>query len=404
MAFGIKTPPDIVFRYSEIALKGKNIAFYEKILINNIYASAQNAGIDKNKFLIEISQKQGKIYVREGDISVVNQLCNVLQYVSGIAWFGRYQVMEGVNVNSSLESVAESVLKTIIDDKIETPAKIVFDVRRYDKRYGFTSFDLQKTLIKKVNQLEKGCLKNLNTLEVVVILETNWAGVIKKQKGLAGIPVSATGKGIVLFSGGIDSPVAAFLAALRGINFDLLHFHPPDVDIKTSKIYELYKVIKKFNPYVRLFTSTVPELGALVQKGKVYNPIVVYRRMILKVAYQLGKKLFKYKPFALITGDSLGQVASQTLSNLIATNHVTRDFTNAIVLRPLIGLNKETITDMAKYIGTYQYSILEHKDCCTILNKNSKTETNLERLLENEKDINADAIVSAAVGRIQQIK
>lgn len=449
--------PQIIFRYSEIGLKGQNLRFYEKILQNNIFNTIKYIYKKELDFVIKFDQKQGKIYINsesaEKASKIAEKILLSLKYVSGIAWYAK------VEQTVTTKEFA-SDYKVALDKTLKQLGTFYFEnivVKRYDKSLSFTSHDIwlyvrkylrdlqdnkadviQKSSVVKQydihsvnnssnkdhdmklkNRVTKSGNRVTSKQDLIILIHKNNVLFAVKKLGLGGLPVGATGKGIVLFSGGIDSPVASIMMANRGTNFSLLHFTPLSAqEIKKTKIYKLYKVLKLYNPYTKLYIANIPFIQDLLknnnklQSQKIYNLMILFKRLIVRIAYRFGAKLYKYN-FITVLGDSLGQVSSQTISNMIATTESFYSFNNdkcsdsikkSVLIRPLVGLNKDFIIDLAKKYGTYELSIQEYIDCCSRLAKNSKTETNLSKMQTQEAELDMNSIVGRSIETIQVVE
>ena len=395
----------IHFRYSELGLKGKNINIFEQILISNIKKALNFLGIEFKEIVIK--QKQGIILLPFREANSNNDVLARLALLPGIKWVGNVLLSKNFKVLSDISSV---VVEFLVANNIYISK---LNVKRYDKSLQFNSNDVWLNIKKGLQNISKhynNVTGQKNVLQLLIF--SDYFELINVKRGIGGLPVGSTGRGLVLFSGGIDSPVATFLMTKRGIKFDLIHFTPLGIDeIKQSKIYKIYKQLKIFNPDSRLFIAHIPfikeklvdtrnQRKKISRNFKIYNPMIFFKHIIFKVAEQWAKKIYKQN-FILISGDSLGQVSSQTISNLVATEFLLEKKT--IVARPCIGLNKEEIIEIAKFINTYEYSIKEYKDCCSNLSKNSKTETQLSKLQEQDKNLGIEKIVNDSIKTIKLV-
>ncbi len=383
--------PVYTFRYGELALKKKQRTYWEFILKNNILAALKLRGIDTSSFSIIFNQKRGFIVLPPEEITedVKKAIEDTLAKTPGVTWWG--ELLYVGTPQDPWEQIENNIKK--IFDNYGYPLEI--DVRRY-----VASEKLSTMFVKRRLWGLEEAIPTRSDKKAIISLD-NDISVIYVSPGVGGLPVSSVGKGIILFSGGIDSPVASFLAFKRGIRADLLHFHPPGLDVKESKIYRLFRILKQYNPYLKLYTTYSEQLVHLVNSKKIYNPIVFYRRLILRVAMLL---LFRtYKQGFIITGDSLGQVASQTFSNLVAQSSVVCEEKVAekvLIVRPLAGFDKQEITELARKVGTYEESIKEYKDCCDMLSRGAKTITNLERMQIQEKEVNVETLINEALDNL----
>lgn len=383
-----------LLRYSEIGLKGKQVFRFEQFLKDNIRQSLERfLSIDKQKIQLHFFQKQGelKIEVKRGE-KFETRILEILGKIPGLAWFGSVKTLKPTKL--TLTSYTQTLVKAIAKFK-DGPIKL--EIKRYNKALPFNSQDLFIALAKKSNISNKDFTKVIR-----ILLKETKIELVEYRKGIGGLPVGATGRGIVLLSGGIDSPVAAFLVAKRGIAFDLLHFYPEEAtEDKLEKIYKLAQKLAYYNPRARLFLAPTTYLKAWMKHQKLNYKMVIFKRFMLKVALEKALKLYRGKDFALILGDSLGQVASQTLSNVFAINKAVCD--KAVILRPLVAYNKTEIIDIAKKIGTYNISILPYQDFCTGLATGTTTRTNLEKLKAFEKNMPV-SIIENTVNSIRQVE
>ena len=367
--------PITLIHFAELFLKGKNRDWFVQKLVRNINRICGGKVIKRHSYLL---LERGKP--------------ENLRFVPGISWWGR-----GYVVKKEFETIKQACKKLLLEKK---PGNFKLEIKRSDKTFPFSSKELA---IKLGSALEKE-LKIKAELEnpkffIFIEIQQEEAVVVKEKiKGLSGLPVSTSGKGLLLFSGGIDSPVAGHLMQRRGMHIDLVHFHvfTKAEKLKETKIFELAKILAKFQAKIRLFA--VPyylfQMKALEFES---DELVLFRRFMLKVAERLAKETGAK---ALITGDSLGQVASQTIENLQATDSAVK----TIVLRPLIGLDKEQIVKIAKEIGSFEPSIKPYKDCCSIITKKAKTRSNLKKLEEIEERIGIEKLVEETVKLTEEIK
>jgi thiamine biosynthesis protein ThiI len=215
----------------------------------------------------------------------------------------------------------------------------------------------------------------------------------KIEKAVGGLPVGSSGQAIAMFSGGIDSPVAAFLAMKRGLEITAVHFHsvPQTSEKSIEKVKELVQELSKYQDKIKLYLiPIIPLQKNIVQKAERKLSIVLQRRAFLKLGQMVAEKEekeFARKNLAFVTGDSLGQVASQTLENMAVVSEILND-SGKIVLRPLITYDKKEIMDLAKKIGTLKISEKPHDDACSLfVPKNPETKANLKKVLNEEKKL-----------------
>ena len=277
--------------------------------------------------------------------------------------------------------------------------------QRSDKQFKLTSQQIneqvgeyiyEKLDRKKSVNLPKPDLEIfLNIINKTILLS------LEKNQGLVGMPVGTGGKAMVLMSGGFDSPVAAWFLLKRGVNVQFAHFHSMPYTSKASveKVASLIKTLKKFGSSGIMYSIPFADVQKeIMMKTPAPLRVILYRRFMIRIAEALARK---EKALALITGDSVGQVASQTLENILAVNEAAA----LPVFRPLIGMDKEEIMQKAREIGTYDISKLPHDDCCTrLMPKNPEIRTKLNDILEAEKSLNIKKIVEDTLAKTKKIE
>jgi len=384
----------ILIHYAEIALKGKNRAFFERKLLENIkgkFEEIKDARVKKLRGRIILALPQQEI----GKAEVKRRL----KQVFGIAWFAF-----ALRIESKLEKIKTLVKQSA--QKISSKQTFAIRVKRADKSFPLQSSKVEQILGKLVEDITKATV-NLTKPDKTLFLEINQEQTFvfwEKIKGLGGLPVGVSGKVICLFSGGIDSAVAAYLLAKRGAKPILVHFSAiPVQKVKKNKIIKIYKKLQKYIgetklyiiPYdyfqLSLLENSTPEVLRSSPRG--WNPryeVLLFRRFMRKVAEKIAQK---EKAQAIVTGDSLGQVASQTLENLAIFDKGA----GLPIFRPLLGYDKQEIVNLAKKIGTYQLSILPYKDCCSIIQKTPITRGKLDKIAKLEKEIEMEKIVERSL-------
>jgi len=374
----------IICHYHEIGLKGKNRKVFEEVLVKNIKQ------VIPPEYLNYVKRISGRILIeltKQGE-GQQKKIIKSLKNIFGIAYFAF-----AVLVKQDIKSIQNKACQLLKKERFKT---FKTETKRANKNFPLTSQEINEKIGAKIcNTLNKKVdLKNPEITCFIEIVEKFAFIYLKKHKGPGGLPVGSSGKGILLLSGGIDSPVAAFYALKRGISLDFIHFHAQPYTNKASieKVIELIKVLKKFQPIVKLYL--VP-FGEAQQEILLKTPdklrVILYRRLMVRIAERIAQK---EKAKALITGDSIGQVASQTLENL----GVVQKAVNLPIIRPLACLDKEEIIQKAKEIGTYEISILPHQDCCArFLPKHPETKADLEKVKKAEKKLNIKKLIEGAL-------
>jgi len=381
--------PKFLIRYAEIGLKGKNRYIFENQLIKNISAS-----LDIPAKNIKKSQKQLILSTQSSKTSVVEKK---LKNVFGIAWFT--QVTES---KPNLEDIVSQSIK-LVKPKLDSKSSFAVRAQRIDKRLRFTSLDIAKQVGYAVQKTNKARVDLSNpdiTLYISVFKDKAFI-YLKKISGPGGLPVGTSGKVLCLLSGGFDSITASYLMAKRGAQVDFLHFHvfPDHKKVKTSKISKIIQKLSKITltskTYLASYTSFQIKVLDLPHK-LASQELIVFRRLMVKIGELLSQK-HHYQ--ALVLGDSLGQVASQTMENICAVDQAV----NIPIFRPLIGMDKKDIINIIRIINLEKEVNLPYKDCCSIVSKSPATKTNLNKVKIIEENINLDKIAANILKDVQII-
>jgi tRNA uracil 4-sulfurtransferase len=372
----------VVIHYKELALKGRNRPWFVNTLLRNIRTLL--ADLD----LVSVGVVAGRIEVRFRNGDHWPEIRARLAWLPGIANFARAD-----HVAADVEVMA----KTIVDGlRGQAPRSFRIKSRRADKRFPVPSPELERIIGGRVHA-ELGWPVNLSHPDSVIGIEIFTDGafvVLDREPGAGGLPVGTGGKALCLLSGGIDSPVAAWRTIRRGVRTQLVHFHSyPILDqASQEKVRDLAKILTRYQLKSRLYL--VPFGGVQQQVAVTVPPelrVVIYRRLMLRIAQRIAERVHAH---ALVTGDVLGQVASQTIENMQAID----DATTMLVLRPLVSLDKEEITDEAIRLGTYSTSILADQDCCTLFTpRNPATRAHLDAVRQAEALLDVEALIVEAL-------
>ena len=369
----------VLIHYNEIALKGGNRAFFEAKLIENIKIQLGNELPASFEFIKKIS---GGILIKLNQTGIENsfQIKEILQKTFGIANFSFAN-----KVSPEIESLKQACWELLENRDFDS---FRVSTTRSDKNYPLISEEINRLvgehIFEKLSRKKAVGLKNPDLNIRINIFHDHALVFADKFSGLGGMPVATNGKVMCLISGGFDSPIAAWQLLKRGAQLRFVHFHSIPYTSKDSvkKIQAIIKQLGKFQAAQK--TYLVPFADAqkeIMLKTPAKFRVILYRRLMLKIAQELARR---ENCLALVTGDSLGQVASQTLENI----HAVDQAANMPVFRPLIGTDKEEIMQKAREIGTYEISILPHDDCCTrLMPKNPETRARLEEVLEAEKTL-----------------
>lgn len=367
----------ILLRYGEIHLKGDNRGYFEKILIENIRKAVQ--GVD-----CSVKKIAGRYLVSnfsaENEDLLISKLCKV---------FG----LHSLSICFKMQTDSGDILKFCEEIKLnEKTFKVV--VRRADKRFPIKSMEFACLCGEKILDNNTSIKVDVHNPEVEVNIDIREDGYtfisFKTIPCVGGMPVGTAGKGLVLLSGGIDSPVAGYYLARRGMKIDALHFHSfPYTSLKAKeKVIELARKMSVYTGDINLHVLSFTKVQEEINKNcNTDYMIILMRRIMMRVAEKLAEKIGAN---AIITGENLGQVASQTIESITVTNAVV----NMPVFRPLIGFDKLDIIDVAKKIDTYETSIQPYEDCCTIfLPKKPVTKPKLNDVLKEEEKLDIDKLV-----------
>lgn len=377
----------IIIKYGELTTKHDNINFFIKTLKNNIESSL--SGID-NKITYDV----GRMFIETDKYDeVVKKLTNT---------FGIHEINIAYEIDDrSLDNISK-VLIELLSDKDFNTFKVV--TKRSDKSYPIKSMDVSKSLGGVVLKNKKTVKVDVNNPELLINVEirNNKAYLyFEKVEGIGGYPVGTLGKGMLMLSGGIDSPIAGYLAMKRGIRIEGVYFDSPphtSIDAK-NKVLELASILSSYSGYVKLHVIHFTEIQEAIYK---YCPkeymITIMRRMMYRIAEKLAHK---NNCKAIINGESVGQVASQTLTSMAAINEVIK----MPVLRPVCCYDKIEIIDLAKKIGTYDVSIRPFQDCCTIfVPEHPVINPEIEKAREYEQAFDFETLINEAVKNDEVIK
>ena len=378
----------LLLKFGELFLKGKNRHEFIKLLKNNIEKKLKG-----NKFVL--SETQGRLVISDFDEANESVFIEKLQKV-----FGLIGVMSATEFETSVENI-ENYVKSLDLSAYKT---FKVETKRADKHFPLESMELNAR-IGEVLLEEKQHLKvDLYNPDVRIHIEVRTNGKTYVYTNLikcaGGLPLGCAGKGLLLLSGGIDSPVAGYLMAKRGLRFEAVHFHSfPYTSLQAKeKVIELAKEISEYCDEIKLHIVSFTEVQEEIHRHCDDDyMITIMRRIMMRIAERLCKA---NNLGAIITGESLGQVASQTMQSMNVTNSVV----NIPVFRPVLAFDKEDIMVVAQNIGTYETSILPYEDCCTVfLPKNPVIKPTIERAERNESFLNVDALVEQAIANEEVI-
>ena len=383
----------LIVRAGEVALKGMNKPYFERMLVDRIKANVKkigNVGKDKD---IDIYRHEGLIYIKASKELDIDEIIRETVKVFGVA-----SVSKAVEAESDLDAIgAEAVryMKELIEKRGIKTFKV--EAKRADKNFPVKSPEIGRIIGAKVLV---GCkVLKVDVHDPDVLLKVDVRHDVSyiydsKVNGLGGLPLGTNGKGMTLLSGGIDSPVATWMMAKRGMMIEAVHYHsyPYTSERAREKVIELAQIVSQYTGKFRMhIINLLPIQEEIVKNCPEEETTIHVRRFMMRIAEKLAKEA---ECQALITGEDLGQVASQTAEALVVTDSVV----SMPVFRPLIGMDKIEIMDRAQEIGTYEKSIEPYEDCCTVfLPKHPATKPRLEKILESESHLDVEALVDAAI-------
>ena len=380
----------IIVRYCEIHLKGKNRGFFEKLLQKNIQNSLSDIKHDlrvmHSRYLIENYSDED-----------YNEIIEKLGKIAGI-----HTVSPSFVVKNDYNEIMKAAIFLCADKK----GTFKVETNRADKTFEMDSMAVSRTLggdiLAEYPSLKVDVKNPQFTVNVDIREDGNTFVYTDVIHCLSGMPVGSAGKGLLLISGGIDSPVAGYLTCKRGMKIDCLHFHsfPYTGDAAKQKVIDLTKRIGDFNGGINLYVVSFTHIQEAIHKNCPEEfMITLMRRFMMRIAERLSVRLGDQ---AIITGESLGQVASQTIESITSSNSVVEKLP---VLRPLVMFDKLDIIEIAKKIDTYDTSILPYEDCCTVfLPRFPAIKPDLRKVIAAENRLDVEGLISEAMKDIERIE
>ena len=380
----------IIIRYSEIYLKGKNRGFFERAFETNLRRALDS-------FDAELVKNSGRYLVQNFPEYETEEIVEKLKKVVGL-----HTMSVAYETSSDMDTIFEAA-------KLVARSEGTFKVEshRGDKKYPLTSVEISKTLGGLLLDYAKGALKvdvHKPSFTVQVDIRENGKALVFGEfiEGANGMPVGTAGKGLLLLSGGIDSPVAGHMMAKRGLKVDCLHFHSyPYTNMQAKeKVVDLAKILSEYTCGTNLYTVKVTHIQeAIHEKCKAELMITLLRRFMYRIAERHAQRIGAQ---CLITGESLGQVASQTIEGMTSSNSVVEQLP---VLRPCVGFDKNEIIDRSIKMGAYETSILPFEDCCTVfLPDFPAIRPKLSEILKEEAKLDVEGLIAEAFESVEKIK
>ena len=340
----------LLIKYGELSTKKDNINYFIRTLKENIEASIK--GID-----VELIYDKGRMFIKTNEDNF-DEIIDKLKHI-----FGIHEIVIAYELpNNDIEELKASLVEIIKDKEIDT---FKVETKRSNKNYPLTSMEISRILggvVLKNKENVRVDVHNPNTYINIEIRLNNAYIYFDRIKGIGGYPVGSLGKGLLMLSGGIDSPVAGYLALKRGVRIEGLYFESPPhtSEAAKNKVIKLAQELSKYSGYVKLHVVNFTEIQETILKNCPHEYLItIMRRMMYRISERIAKNA---NAKVIVNGESIGQVASQTLTSMSVINETIK----MPVIRPVACLDKIEIIDIAKKIGTYETSILPFEDCCTI--------------------------------------
>lgn len=383
----------ILLKCGEISLKGLNRPKFEAKLADNVASAIADLG----KFSIRKSQSM--LYVEPLDAEIdMGEAVERLKKVFGIA-----NICPAVRCEKNMDSIKKTAVECMRN--IDTAGKTFkVESKREDKKFPLGSPEISREVGGAILKNIDGLKVDVHKPDILVQVEVRGDAYVFAEKfsGAGGMPVGSSGRAALLLSGGIDSPVAGWMIAKRGVKLDAVYFHSPPYTSERArdKVVDLAKIVSKYARGINLYVVPFTEIQLSIIENCPKNYLtVIMRRIMMRIAEKIA---VNNDCTALITGESIGQVASQTMEALYCTNSAV----SLPVFRPCIGMDKEEIVQISKKIDAYETSIQPYEDCCTIfVPKHPKTKPKLEEIIEAEKNlIDMDRMIETAIENAEVVK
>ena len=379
----------IIIRYCEIHLKGKNRGYFEKVFMNNLEKSL--SGIRH-----EIRKPSGRYVVENFDEARTDEIVSRLQKV-----FGTHTLSIAYKVPATMDDIFAAVLAVAPEE-----GSFKVQANRADKHFPLNSMQINAEVGGRLLEARPALRVDVHAPQHLIGIDVRENGdalvFCGWIKAAGGMPVGTSGKGMLLLSGGIDSPVAGHMIAKRGMTIEALHFHsyPYTNRQAREKVEELAHIIAGYTGGLDLHVISVTHIQEAIHK---YCPaemmITLLRRFMMRIAERLCRQTGAQ---CIVTGESLGQVASQTIEGMTSSGSVVHELP---ILRPLVGFDKTEIVERAREIGTFETSILPYEDCCTVfLPKHPLIRPDLAKVAEQEKKLDVEALVAEALASAELVE
>ena len=378
----------ILIQYGELTTKKQNRNLFIQTLLENIQKSLKDEEV-------HILKNRVRMFIEPNSVERIPFIIEKLKNI-----FGIHRIVIAYQSNNNIEELKENILDVVQRQNFQT---FKVETKRSNKNFPINSMEFSREIggliLKKIPHIAVDVHHPDYTLKIEI--RESFSYIYGEEfEGAGGYPVGVAGKGILMLSGGIDSPVAGYMAMKRGIKIECLYFESPPhtSSLAKKKVKDLVQKLSQYQPDIKLHVINFTKIQESIYQNM--NPdymITIMRRMMYRISEVVIQKTHSY---VLVNGESVGQVASQTLPSMCVINQVT----NIPVIRPVACLDKLEIIDIAKKIGTYEISILPYEDCCTIfLPKHPVIHPVLEKCLEMEKKIDYSTLINEAVDQMETI-
>ena len=383
----------ILIRYGEIHLKGQNRPYFERLLMGEIRNAVK-------KFPgATVERGDGRYYVENFDEADGEDIIAALSKV-----FGIHSLTPAYEVEKDIDAIAAEAIRQMDEYILENGKKSYkVDTKRSDKRFPMKSNEISAEIGGRILEHDPSLVVDIHKPEMRVFVEIRDKAAYVYTKvipGQGGMPIGSNGKAMLLISGGIDSPVAGHMVAKRGVHLSAVHYYsfPYTSERARDKVIELTKQVAAYAGEIKLHLVHFTDIQmAIYEKCPHQHLTLIMRRFMMRIADRLARESGMQ---AVVTGESIGQVASQTIESLAVTDSVVE----LPVFRPLIGMDKIEIIERAQQIGTYETSILPYEDCCTVfVPKHPTTRPNMESIIKSESVLDVDALIEDALSKSEVI-
>lgn len=384
----------ILAKYGEIILKGGNRPKFEKLLIDNIKNALKNVAE------LKISLRQATIYIEDFEPEKIDLIVERMSKIFGIVSITKAAVSE-----KNMDEIKRTAVEYLGDD-LKKPARFKVEAKRSDKNFPLNSVQICMDLGGWLDDKYENITCDVHNPEITVKVEVRDVAAYvyieqKKIKGQGGMPIGSGSKASLLLSGGIDSPVAGHMISKRGVTIDAINFfsYPYTSERAKEKVISLAKIIAQYTSKVNLYVVPFTEIQLQIRDNcPEEHMTLIMRRFMMRISEKLARKNGSK---ALITGECVGQVASQTLAALDVTNAVV----DMPILQPLIGMDKIEVINRAEEIGTYETSILPYEDCCTVFTPKHPTINPRRQTIEaTEKVLDIEKLEAEALAGVELIE